>query len=81
MHVLTSRTLIRPTDLAASHHFYRDVLGLAVAREFGSGEFHGLVFFAGRLAVAAVHETAHGLTMTSFGRRVVPIHAEQPRSA
>ena len=30
----------------------------------------GLVFFLGRLAVAAVHEAAHGLTMASFGRRV-----------
>jgi putative peptide zinc metalloprotease protein len=38
-----------------------------VASRVGLG---GLVFLAGRLAVAAVHETAHGLTMTSFGRRV-----------
>jgi putative peptide zinc metalloprotease protein len=38
-----------------------------VANKVGLG---GLVFFAGRLAVAAVHEAAHGLTMTSFGRRV-----------
>ena len=30
----------------------------------------GLVFVLGRLAVAAVHEAAHGLTMASFGRRV-----------
>ncbi|MEA2247129.1 MAG: putative peptide zinc metalloprotease protein [Solirubrobacteraceae bacterium] len=29
-----------------------------------------LIFLLGRLAVVAVHETAHGLTMTSFGRRV-----------
>jgi putative peptide zinc metalloprotease protein len=28
------------------------------------------VFLLGRLAVAAVHETAHGLMMASFGRRV-----------
>jgi putative peptide zinc metalloprotease protein len=38
-----------------------------VADKVGIG---GLVFLVGRLAVAAVHETAHGLTMTSFGRRV-----------
>jgi putative peptide zinc metalloprotease protein len=38
-----------------------------VANKVGLG---GLVFLAGRLAVAMVHETAHGLTMTSFGRRV-----------
>ena len=30
----------------------------------------GLVFLLGRFAVVAVHETAHGLTMASFGRRV-----------
>jgi putative peptide zinc metalloprotease protein len=30
----------------------------------------GLVFLLGRFAVVAVHETAHGLTMCSFGRRV-----------
>jgi putative peptide zinc metalloprotease protein len=38
-----------------------------VASKVGLG---GLVFLVGRLAVAAAHETAHGLTMTSFGRRV-----------
>jgi putative peptide zinc metalloprotease protein len=38
-----------------------------VASRVGLG---GLVFLLGRLAVAAVHETAHGLTMTSFGRKV-----------
>jgi putative peptide zinc metalloprotease protein len=38
-----------------------------VARKVGLG---GLVFLVGRLAIAAVHETAHGLTMASFGRKV-----------
>jgi len=38
-----------------------------VAQKVGFG---ALVFLLGRLAVAAVHETAHGLTMASFGRRV-----------
>src|SRR3954470_23526005 len=38
-----------------------------VAKKIGVG---GLVFLAGRFAVVAVHETAHGLTMSSFGRRV-----------
>ena len=38
-----------------------------VASKIGIG---GLVFLLGRLAVAAVHETAHGLVMASFGRRV-----------
>jgi Zn-dependent protease len=38
-----------------------------VAQKIGIG---GLVFLAGRFAVVAVHETAHGLAMASFGRRV-----------
>jgi Zn-dependent protease len=38
-----------------------------VASKFGWG---GLVFLVGRFAVVAVHETAHALTMASFGRRI-----------
>ena len=38
-----------------------------VAQKIGIG---GLVFLLGRFLVVAVHETAHGLTMASFGRRV-----------
>ena len=35
MDVLSSRILVRPSDLDRSLRFYRDVLGLAVYREFG----------------------------------------------
>jgi len=45
--VLSSRILLRPADLARSHHFYRDVLGLAVYREFGPPADPGVVFFLG----------------------------------
>jgi Zn-dependent protease len=38
-----------------------------VASHLGLG---GLVFLLGRFAVVAVHETMHGLTMASFGRRI-----------
>ena len=38
-----------------------------VADKIGIG---GLVFLIGRFAVVAVHETAHGLVMASFGRRI-----------
>ena len=48
MEVLTSRILLRPADLAVSRHFYREVLGLAVYREFGSPEDPGVVFFLGQ---------------------------------
>ncbi len=47
MEVLTSRTIIHPSDLDRTLAFYRDGLGLAVAREFGAGDGRGVVFFAG----------------------------------
>jgi predicted enzyme related to lactoylglutathione lyase len=43
MEVLAGRVLIRPVDPGASLAFYRDVLGLAVYREFPGGT----VFFLG----------------------------------
>lgn len=43
MDVLSSRLLLHPADVAASQRFYRDILGLAVYREFPGG----LVFFIG----------------------------------
>jgi catechol 2,3-dioxygenase-like lactoylglutathione lyase family enzyme len=45
--VLSSRILLRPADLARSRHFYREVLGLAVYREFGPPADPGVVFFLG----------------------------------
>jgi catechol 2,3-dioxygenase-like lactoylglutathione lyase family enzyme len=43
MEVLSSRVLLHPTDPERSRVFYRDALGLAIYREFGSGT----VFFLG----------------------------------
>jgi predicted enzyme related to lactoylglutathione lyase len=45
--VLSSRILLRPTDLERSRAFYRDDLGLAIYREFGTGPERGTVFFLG----------------------------------
>jgi catechol 2,3-dioxygenase-like lactoylglutathione lyase family enzyme len=45
--VLSSRILLRPADLGRSRHFYRDVLGLAIYREFGPPADPGMVFFLG----------------------------------
>ncbi|MDI5965369.1 VOC family protein [Streptantibioticus silvisoli] len=45
--VLSSRILLRPTDLERSRAFYRDALGLSVYREFGTGPERGTVFFLG----------------------------------
>ncbi len=47
MEVLSSRILLRPSDLARSQAFYGDVLGLAVYREFGPPERPGVVFYLG----------------------------------
>ena len=47
MEPLSSRILLRPSDPAKSQVFYRDVLGLAVYREFGDPESPGTVFFLG----------------------------------
>jgi predicted enzyme related to lactoylglutathione lyase len=45
--VLSGRVLLHPTDLERSRAFYRDALGLAIYREFGSGPGRGTVFFLG----------------------------------
>jgi len=42
MDVLSSRLLLHPRDLATSRQFYRDLLGLAVYREFPGGEVYFL---------------------------------------
>ncbi|MFD8263745.1 VOC family protein [Streptomyces griseoluteus] len=47
VHVLGSRTLIRPTDPGRSRAFYGGQLGLAVYREFGEGPERGTVYFLG----------------------------------
>jgi catechol 2,3-dioxygenase-like lactoylglutathione lyase family enzyme len=44
MEILASRMLLRPADYQRSLTFYRDGLGLAIAREYGTGT----VFYAGQ---------------------------------
>jgi len=44
MEILASRVLFRPRDYARSLSFYRDGLGLAIAREYHGGT----VFYAGQ---------------------------------
>lgn len=44
MEILSSRVLFRPTDYQRSVRFYRDDIGLAIAREYPGGT----VFFAGQ---------------------------------
>lgn len=48
VNVVSSRVLVHPTDLERSRAFYRDVLGLAIYREFNTGgATYGTVFFLG----------------------------------
>jgi predicted enzyme related to lactoylglutathione lyase len=57
--VLGSRVLLRPVDLHRSRRFYRDVVGLAVYREFGDPASPSVVFFLGGgfLEVSGVAQT------------------------
>ncbi|OBB60130.1 glyoxalase [Mycobacterium sp. 852013-51886_SCH5428379] len=53
MEILASRTLLRPADYQRSLRFYRDGLGLAIAREYPGGT----VFYAGQ---SLIELAAHG---------------------
>ncbi|ASF11371.1 hypothetical protein NBRGN_113_01020 [Nocardia brasiliensis NBRC 14402] len=53
MEILNSRILLRPADYDTTLAFYRDGLGLAIAREYPGGT----VFFAGQ---SLVEVAAHG---------------------
>jgi catechol 2,3-dioxygenase-like lactoylglutathione lyase family enzyme len=57
MEILSSRMLFRPADYQRSLRFYRDEIGLAIAREYGGGT----VFFAGQtlLELAGWSEPDH----------------------
>ena len=64
MEVLSSRILLRPTDPDRSRRFYRDILGLAVYREFGPSVDPGLVFFLGQgLLEISISEGGSGPTL------------------
>jgi predicted enzyme related to lactoylglutathione lyase len=47
MEVLSSRVLLRPTNLERSFRFYAESLGLHIYREWGRGSAKGVVFFLG----------------------------------
>ncbi|GAA4559304.1 VOC family protein [Planotetraspora kaengkrachanensis] len=82
MEVLSSRILLRPADLDASRRFYRDVLGLAVHREFGPADDPGVVFFLGQglLEVSGRSEGPSGRG-PAIWLQVRDVHAERDRLA
>jgi predicted enzyme related to lactoylglutathione lyase len=84
--VLSSRTILRPSDFEATLHFYDDVLGLSRYREYGAGgEVSGVVWFLGGGFLEA---TAHGAGGATAGGapvqlwlQVADVDAEHERLA
>jgi catechol 2,3-dioxygenase-like lactoylglutathione lyase family enzyme len=80
--VLSSRILLRPADPDRSRRFYRDVLGLAIYREFGSPADPGVVFFLGPglLEVSGRSAGPPGRSLMIW-LQVRDVHAEHARLA
>ena len=83
MDVLSSRILLRPSDLSHSRRFYRDLLGLAVYREFGPPSDPGVVFFLGPglLEVSGRASGLPGCPMMMIWIQVRDVCAEHARLA
>lgn len=79
MDVLSSRLLLRPSDLLRSQRFYRDTLGLAVAREFGDPAAPGVVFFLGGGGLLEVSGRGAGLGDGGLWLQVRDVDAEHAR--
>ncbi|MFE0100739.1 VOC family protein [Streptomyces sp. NPDC059009] len=80
VHVLSSRTLLTPTDPERSRAFYGEGLGLAVYREFGTGPDRGTVYFLGggflELSGRATAPPSPGLRLWLQVADVAAAHAE-----
>ena len=82
MDVLSSRILLRPSDLGRSRRFYRDVLGLAIYREFGPPDHPGVVFFLGPgLLEVSGHAASPAGHSVMIWIQVRDVHAEHARLA
>src|ERR1041384_2129772 len=82
MDALSSRPLLRPGNLDRSRRFYRDLLGLAVYREFGPPDDPGLVFFLGQgLLEVSGHAGGAPGSSVMIWIQVRDIHAEHARLA
>jgi catechol 2,3-dioxygenase-like lactoylglutathione lyase family enzyme len=80
--ILSSRVLIRPTDLDRSRRFYRDTLGLAIYREFGPADNPGVVFFLGQgLLEVSGHAPAPPVRSVMLWIQVREVRAEHARLA
>jgi catechol 2,3-dioxygenase-like lactoylglutathione lyase family enzyme len=80
--VLSSRILLRPADLGRSRSFYRDVLGLAIYREFGDPADPDVVFFLGTGLLEVSGRSAGPPTRSvMIWLQVRDVHAEHERLA
>jgi catechol 2,3-dioxygenase-like lactoylglutathione lyase family enzyme len=80
--VLSSRILLRPGGLDRSRRFYRDVLGLAICREFGPPDNPGVVFFLGPgLLEVSGHTPGPPGHSVMIWVQVRDVHAEHARLA
>lgn len=80
MDVLSSRTIIRPSNPARSRQFYRHILGLAVHREFGDPTDPGMVFFLGQGLLEVSGRGEHQpSTSTCLWLQVRDLNAEHDR--
>lgn len=82
MEILSSRILLRPADLDRSRRFYRDVLGLAIYREFGPADDPAMVFFLGQgLLEVSGHSADPPSDSVEIWLQVRDVHAEHGRLA
>ena len=82
MEVLSSRTLLHPSDLARSHRFYRDTLGLAIHRQFGDPEAPGVVFYLGNGLLEISGQSSEAPSQgIALWMQVRDVHAEHRRLA
>lgn len=79
MEILSSRVLLRPVDITAVQNFYRDVLKLGVAREFGSGDHAGVVFFLGSGTLEVSGSREPGPSTLKLWLQVRDVRAEVAR--
>jgi catechol 2,3-dioxygenase-like lactoylglutathione lyase family enzyme len=80
--VLSSRILLRPADLDRTRRFYRDILGLAIYREFGPTEDPWVVFFLGSgLLEVSGQAASPSVPSVMIWIQVRDVHAEHNRLA
>jgi catechol 2,3-dioxygenase-like lactoylglutathione lyase family enzyme len=80
--VLSSRILLRPSDLDRSRRFHRDILGLAIYREYGPPDDPGLVFLLGQgLLEVSGHAVGPPGRSVMIWIQVRDVHAEHARLA